>query len=82
MLKSISMIRDISKLIDLNAASSMFGGLMTAAMPASNQGITQEIIINAEFPDVTDRNEIAEAFDSLFLKASQYANRKIDRNYK
>lgn len=77
MLKTIDMVRDISNLIDLNAANSMFSTLTTMAMPVGNQGITQEITINAEFPDATDRDEISAAFDSLFIRASQYANRKI-----
>ena len=77
MLKTIDMVRDISNLIDLNAANSMFSTLTTMAIPVGNQGITQEITINAEFPDATDRDEISAAFDSLFIRASQYANRKI-----
>ena len=35
--------------------------------------IIQEIIINAEFPDATDRTEIQAAFENLIGRASQYA---------
>jgi len=36
----------------------------------------QSVTITAEFPNATDRNEIAEAFNTLINQASQYANRK------
>jgi hypothetical protein len=70
------MIRSISQLIDLKAASSAFSNLTSATALAGSQTITQEITINAEFPDATDRDEISAAFDNLFIRASQYANRK------
>lgn len=75
-LKSIEMIRSISQLIDLKAASSALSNLTSATALAGSQTITQEITINAEFPDATDRDEISAAFDNLFIRASQYANRK------
>lgn len=75
-LKSIEMIRSISQLIDLKAASSAFSNLTSATALTGSQTITQEITINAEFPDATDRDEISAAFDNLFIRASQYANRK------
>jgi hypothetical protein len=49
---------------------------MTAATPAT-QTLQQEITIHAEFPNATQRTEIEAAFDSLFNRASQFANRKI-----
>ena len=38
--------------------------------------LQQEVTIHAEFPNVTERNEIAEAFKTLVNEASQFANRK------
>ena len=40
------------------------------------QVIEQEITIHAEFPTASERGEIEAAFDSLLLRASQFANRK------
>ena len=37
--------------------------------------ITQDIEINAEFPNVENIQEIKEAFDMLINAASQYANK-------
>jgi hypothetical protein len=76
MIKIIDAISDISKQIDFNAANAMISNFAAASMPTGNQGIMQEITINAEFPDATNRDEISAAFDSLLIRASQYANRK------
>jgi hypothetical protein len=38
--------------------------------------LEQIVQIQAEFPNVTNRSEIEEAFDTLINRASQYANRK------
>lgn len=47
-------------------------------MPALNQAeeLLQEVHIEANFPGVSDRNELEEAFHNLINTASQYANRK------
>lgn len=41
------------------------------------QEFMQQISINADFPNVTDSNEIMEAFEMMENEASQYASRKI-----
>lgn len=41
------------------------------------QTIEQEVHITADFPNVTNRTEIEEAFDNLVNRATQYANRKV-----
>lgn len=40
------------------------------------QEFMQQVSINADFPNVTDSNEIMEAFEIMENEASQYANRK------
>lgn len=40
------------------------------------QEFMQQISINADFPNVTDSNEIMEAFETMENEASQYASRK------
>ncbi len=42
----------------------------------NTSALEQDVHIVAEFPNVTDHNEIEEAFTNLVNKASQYANRK------
>lgn len=77
MLKSIEMVRAIARTIDLNNGMTLgWGGLSSSGVGSGKSEIVQEITINAEFPYATERNEIEAAFDSLFIRASQYANRK------
>jgi hypothetical protein len=38
--------------------------------------LQQQVSISADFPNVSDRNEIEAAFNSLVNTAAQYANRK------
>ena len=78
MLQAMEMVREISSMIDLNAMSASQGlsGYLSAGR--FNDGmmtIQQEVTIHAEFPDVSDRNEIKEAFGDLINMAAQYANR-------
>ena len=40
------------------------------------QEFMQQVSINADFPNVTDSNEIMEAFEMMENEASQYASRK------
>lgn len=40
------------------------------------QELMQQVSINADFPNVTDSNEIMEAFEMMENEASQYASRK------
>jgi hypothetical protein len=77
MLKSIEMVRLIVQAIDLNSGSTLgWGGLNSMGVGNGKSEIVQDITINAEFPNATDQDEIKAAFDSLFIRASQYANRK------
>ena len=75
-LTSVELMREISQAIDLNASMSAYSNAISAAMPNTGVITNQNIVINAEFPDATDRLEIQAAFDNLLNRASQYANRK------
>ena len=78
-LTAIDMIREITRVIDLNTLGSLMGlGVLKEAQTItdSNQIIEQEVTIHAEFPNATNHNEIEEAFNNLINTASQYANRK------
>lgn len=77
-LAGISILRDIVKIIDIQAASQ--GGAIdsihaASAMPFA-QTLEQTVEIRAEFPNATDHSEIEQAFDSLINRAAQYANRR------
>lgn len=67
----------INSMIEMNARASSLGlGNMTASTIKDNsQTIEQQVTITAEFPNVSDRSEIEEAFDNLINMASQYAYR-------
>lgn len=77
MLSAVKLIRQISQTIDLQAAAynAAASGLSIGQLANSNQTLQQEVTIHAEFPNVSDHNEIEEAFNNLVNKASQYANR-------
>lgn len=79
-LSAVDIIREISNVIDLNAMSASQG--LTSLLGAGRIGehkesLEQNVTIHAEFPGVSDRNEIQEAFNNLINAASQYANRKL-----
>ena len=80
MLAAIEMVRQISSMIDLNAMSASQGLtslLGYGKINDSRESLEQNVTIHAEFPGVSDRNEIQEAFNNLINAASQYAHRKI-----
>lgn len=67
----------------LNAATaSLFGALSgnyhAAGVSNTNtQELNQNVEIHADFPNVTDRNEIVEAIDDLVNRAAQFAQKKV-----
>ena len=72
-------MRDIVKDIDLKSLqnqianiSSINGNINTS----NNETLDQNVHITAEFPSVTNRTEIEQAFENLANKAAQYAYRK------
>lgn len=77
LLASIKILRELTKAIDLNAtwASMGIGSLSAVGVNENSNILEQQVEIHAEFPNVTDHNEIEEAFNTLINRASQYANR-------
>ena len=62
-----------------NLTNWMANGLGDLTMPkvtTESGELEQNVHIEAEFPNVTDHNEIEQAFNNLVNMASQYANRK------
>jgi hypothetical protein len=75
MLAMTQMVRDIAKRIDLTAVPTNHS-IAPTAIASTNEGIEQNITIHAEFPDAVNQHEIEEAFNNLFMRVTQYANRK------
>lgn len=79
-LSAVDMIRSISKTIDLNALAA--GSIFTSPNSAykssfgSKESLEQNVHIQAEFPNVSDHNEIEEALNNLIERAAQFAGRK------
>lgn len=78
-LSATNILREISQMLDNNALVASLGMInlraMTIDSPA-DQILQQEVTIHADFPNVTDHNEIEMAIDNLINAASQYAYRK------
>lgn len=76
-LDTVNILRSITQQIDLQ---SMLNGLIANALapmiPVNNpDNLQQEVTIHAEFPNVTEKNEIEEALKSLVNEASQFVKR-------
>ena len=77
-LMATEILRSIADIIDINSLHSQMSQLTPVGMTTSGQQILEQAVsIEAHFPNVTDRNEIEEAFNNLINTASQYANRKF-----
>ena len=79
LLEAMNISRTILETIELNArqASAGMGSLQAISVKEDNsETLEQNVHITAEFPSVTDHNEIEEAMKNLINTASQYANRK------
>ena len=78
MLAIVNMVREIAKVIDINAMSAGSGlsALSAPGVRAAGSVLDQNVHITAEFPNATNRQEIIAAFDNVINLASQYANRK------
>lgn len=76
-LASIEMVRDLARIIDLQAASVGLRQQLEArfGFDAAQSELAQNIVIHADFPNATDHNEIMEALETLADRAAQYANR-------
>ncbi|MBP3801512.1 MAG: hypothetical protein J6I85_05790 [Clostridia bacterium] len=73
-LSAVDMIRSISNTIDLNAiaAGSIFASPNSAYKSSfgSRDSLEQNVHIQAEFPNVSDHNEIEEALNNLIERAA------------
>ena len=77
-LASLELLDSILSTIDLHTMNSQFNGMFSSPY-ISNLGkemLEQQVSIEANFPNVTDKQEIEDAFKNLVNLASQYANRK------
>lgn len=77
-LTAVDLIRSISSGIDLNAMSAaggVLGNLTAGSVTSNEETLEQQVHITAEFPNVSDKNEILEAFDNVINLAAQYAQR-------
>lgn len=77
-LSSIEVIERILDTIDLHAMNSQLSGILQSPgfIQPQETTIEQNVKIEASFPNVTNHNEIEEAFNDIINMASQYANRK------
>lgn len=79
-LSAVSILRDITSQIDLQAASMSYNNILDSTRftaGAQRDTLEQNVTIHAEFPNATDHTEIEQAFQNLSNLASQYAGRKV-----
>lgn len=77
-LAGMTLLDKIVSMINLHSLNNSLGGLLnspTIGNFGDENVLEQQVHIEASFPNVTDRNEIEEAFHNLVSQASQYANR-------
>ena len=73
-LDAVQIVRQLDNLT--NWMANGLGDLVTPNVSTEPNELEQNVHIEAEFPNVTDHNEIEQAFNNLVNMASQYANRK------
>ena len=78
LLTTISFVRDLTRMISLNAAEAGngLGNLFSTGVGQGGGFLDQNVTIHAEFPNATNHSEIEEAFSNLIGLASQYAGRR------
>ena len=77
-LSATNILREISQMLDRDALIASLGAINLRAMTLNSpadQVLQQEVTIHADFPNVTDHNEIEIAIDNLINAASQHAYR-------
>ena len=77
-LSATNILREISQMLDRDALIASLGAINLRAMTLNSpadQVLQQEVTIHADFPNVTDHNEIELAIDNLINAASQHAYR-------
>lgn len=73
-LDAVKIVRQLDNLT--NWMANGLGDLIMPKVIGTDNELEQNVHIEAEFPNVTDHNEIEQAFTNLVNMASQYANRK------
>ena len=77
-LTAIEIVRSIANQMNLNNQRlSDYAKTSTTIGNVSGDTLQQEVTIHAEFPGVSNHNEIEEAFGNLVNLAAQYTNRKF-----
>ena len=79
LLRTIDMVRSFNDRVEQSAKLAALGLSNIGGITSRIQGgdtLQQEVTIHAEFPNVTDHNEIELALGNLVNDASQYVNRK------
>lgn len=77
-LSAVEILREINGILDQNALVASLGAINMQALSLNSladQVLQQEVTIHADFPNVTDHNEIELAIDNLINAASQHAYR-------
>lgn len=77
-LTATNILREISDVLDQRALIASLGAINLQAMTINSPAdevLRQEVTIHADFPNVTDHNEIELAIDNLINAASQHAYR-------
>lgn len=75
-LSATNILREISQMLDRDALVASLGAINISALTLdspADQVLQQEVTIHADFPNVTDHNEIELAIDNLINAASQHA---------
>ena len=77
-LAGMQILDNIIQTIDLHTANTQLGRALQSPGfgGIGTDTLEQQVTIEANFPSVTSRTEIEEAFTTLVNRASQYANRK------
>lgn len=76
LLTTITLLHDLMARLDQASAWSAFRELTPVSAATTTEILEQNVRIEASFPNVTDHNEIEQAFENIVNLASQYANRK------
>ena len=78
-LAAVNIVRSLNDALNLRLAAYEFeSALASGQFQMAREGLEQNIVINADFPNATDHNEIMEALETLADRAAQYA-RRTDR---
>ena len=77
LLAAVDILRQIVSVIDIQSQYNQLANTLIPSVSSyNNNGIEQNVHIEASFPSVTDHNEIELALRNIVNEASQYINRK------